>query len=421
MPEDNDEDFTFKDSSGFILIGRKGKKPFVNPDSSSQDKASISDQHAPEEKDEEYDNNVEPPSYEEPVKAPVAEESIKDRIRRKVDEEIDSINMVTSPVNAITATNSQLCKNLEERTAEAERGIELHDPVQSSGIPGMPADGESLHYDNTYDNKFMSADKRKGSLLLDAYGSLTAFSRVVALAFGIGASVLLWDIIHPKHKTVMTHADSVAELVLVPGHGGIDTGAVSSDRRYLEKDANLYLAQQTCRELKKVISGLNIYLPRDSDEEVSFKQYTSWINKLAKGKKDKIIVLQLHQNVGNSPKMFFMYSNDGSLESYIKSAEFVKYIAKGIKEESGIDIEKKVYNMHSEEGLYSDEYIRGKGYYVYPLKHGSPYKNIVIELNGIDQKLGKAKLDKVAKGIASGIRDYIVDKKNGKLDNHIIE
>ena len=69
-------------------------------------------------------------------------------------------------------------------------------------------------------------------------------------------------------------------MVIDPGHGGGDTGAISKDKgvTYTEKDLTLLLARDLAREL--IIRGNNVILTRNEDKNIPLSDRTALANKL---------------------------------------------------------------------------------------------------------------------------------------------
>ncbi|MDR7855041.1 N-acetylmuramoyl-L-alanine amidase [Tissierella sp.] len=67
-------------------------------------------------------------------------------------------------------------------------------------------------------------------------------------------------------------------IVIDPGHGGIDSGAVSINERY-EKDINLDISKKLYERLRLI--GYKVILTRDTDEYVDNKERANLANKKA--------------------------------------------------------------------------------------------------------------------------------------------
>jgi N-acetylmuramoyl-L-alanine amidase len=69
-------------------------------------------------------------------------------------------------------------------------------------------------------------------------------------------------------------------VVIDPGHGGKDPGAVSQDGRIKEKDLTLDIAKRLRNRLEKSIPGSRVILTRNDDTSLALSQRTSLANSL---------------------------------------------------------------------------------------------------------------------------------------------
>jgi N-acetylmuramoyl-L-alanine amidase len=99
----------------------------------------------------------------------------------------------------------------------------------------------------------------------------------------------------------------LGRVVIDPGHGGTDFGAIFDfqGRRYAEKEAALALALETSNALKK--RQIDVVLTRTQDRDVSLTERTALANKI---KAD--VFLSIHLNAGTGPLM-----GPGGTETYI--------------------------------------------------------------------------------------------------------
>ncbi|MCF7858295.1 MAG: N-acetylmuramoyl-L-alanine amidase [Candidatus Cloacimonetes bacterium] len=74
--------------------------------------------------------------------------------------------------------------------------------------------------------------------------------------------------------------NSIRRIVLDPGHGGKDPGAVGYSKKYFEKDITLELALKLKKKLEQKLDVL-VLLSRDKDEFVSLQQRTKLANEKA--------------------------------------------------------------------------------------------------------------------------------------------
>ncbi|TGD18672.1 N-acetylmuramoyl-L-alanine amidase [Levilactobacillus suantsaiihabitans] len=78
--------------------------------------------------------------------------------------------------------------------------------------------------------------------------------------------VASWLVKHPGNLKRATNL-SEATIVLDPGHGGSDSGALSIDQKHDEKTYTLTMAQQVAKRLRA--RGAHVIMTRDSDKTVS--------------------------------------------------------------------------------------------------------------------------------------------------------
>jgi N-acetylmuramoyl-L-alanine amidase len=69
-------------------------------------------------------------------------------------------------------------------------------------------------------------------------------------------------------------------VVLDPGHGGRDPGAVSQDGTLKEKDITLEVAKATKKNLEKTNPGITVELTRSEDKFMSLEARTGFANRL---------------------------------------------------------------------------------------------------------------------------------------------
>lgn len=78
--------------------------------------------------------------------------------------------------------------------------------------------------------------------------------------------VASWLVDHPGSLKKVTSL-SEATIVLDPGHGGSDSGALSIDQKHDEKTYTLAMAKQVAKQLRA--RGTHVIMTRDSDKSVS--------------------------------------------------------------------------------------------------------------------------------------------------------
>ena len=85
----------------------------------------------------------------------------------------------------------------------------------------------------------------------------------------------------------------MAKIVIDPGHGGVDSGAVGSD--ILEKDYNLQISRYMYDRFREL--GVPVYLTRDSDTTL---EPTDRVNRVLSffGNDPDVVVISNHLNAG---------------------------------------------------------------------------------------------------------------------------
>jgi len=113
----------------------------------------------------------------------------------------------------------------------------------------------------------------------------------------IVAASLIWldsmpRIIHPIETRVPSRTEASPVVVVDPGHGGQDSGAMCGGM--MEKDLTLDVAQRLDRRLQG--SGISTIMTRDGDNYMSLADRTAMTNRL----RDCVFV-SIHFNEGNKP------------------------------------------------------------------------------------------------------------------------
>ena len=90
----------------------------------------------------------------------------------------------------------------------------------------------------------------------------------------------------------------IQRIVLDPGHGGFDSGAVGLNKLQ-EKNVNLELAQKTARILKNMDSGLKIFMTRTDDYYVPLSARTTTANQY---NADIFISFHINANRNRKPR-----------------------------------------------------------------------------------------------------------------------
>lgn len=206
-------------------------------------------------------------------------------------------------------------------------------------------------------------------------------------------------------------ADSV---MIDPGHGGSDSGAISYDNTLEEKDLNLDTALAVIEELKK--HGVTVYATRTDDTYVSLQNRSRMANKIT----DLDLFVSIHHNACESPSV-----NRGEVIYSVKEKEsqrLAECIGKKMKQIG--DMEIKIYNRYN---------ARGTDYY--SVLRNTKATSVIVEISFITSEEGVALVDtpeeRKQNGIlvAQGIMDYfgidytkhdITEQTIPKLNNDVV-
>jgi len=236
---------------------------------------------------------------------------------------------------------------------------------------------------------------------------------------------------HPKSKTINRKGKIV---VIDPGHGGKDGGAVNKKKKIREKDIVLSIAKYTAEYLRNM--GYIVYLTRKDDYFITLRNRTKFANKKKadlfvsihanslprKGnysKKNGIETYYLSKNRSKRAERVAAKENSGYLKdvSKIGKINFLKSLnrAKIIQSHKlAIDIQTNIvkrlrkYYYHIEDGG-----VKGAPFWVLV---GAQMPAVLIEVGYVtgnrDSKrlLDRLYKKRLAKGIALGVKDYF--KKN---------
>lgn len=124
-------------------------------------------------------------------------------------------------------------------------------------------------------------------------------------------------------------------IVLDPGHGGIDSGAIGPSG-LMEKDVTLSIAKDLERELSKTINSL-VILTRTDDTYVSLKERTNVANRHAAD-----LFLSIHVNAAlreaaNGVETFFLSLKASDNDAEATAERENSSVASGAEEEIGVD------------------------------------------------------------------------------------
>ena len=202
--------------------------------------------------------------------------------------------------------------------------------------------------------------------------------------------------------------DCFADSVMIdPGHGGRDSGAVSFDNSLEEKDLNLDTAKAVIEELKR--NGVTVYTTRTDDVYVSLQDRSRMANKI----EDLDLFVSIHHNACRDPKV-----NRGEVIYSVKEKESQKLAeCIGKKMEDIGDMEIKIYNRYNSRGL---DY--------YGVLRNTNATSVIVEISFMSSKEGISLVDtpeeRKENGIlvAQGIMDYFgikYDEKKETVKNEV--
>ena len=106
----------------------------------------------------------------------------------------------------------------------------------------------------------------------------------------------------------------MAKVVIDPGHGGVDSGAVGNG--IVEKDLNLKISQYIYNRLKDL--GVDVKITRDSDETLSPEERVSRVLN-AFGNSSDVLVISNHINAGggDGAEVIYALRNNDTLSNLI--------------------------------------------------------------------------------------------------------
>lgn len=97
-------------------------------------------------------------------------------------------------------------------------------------------------------------------------------------------NIVLWGLLYTL-LPVHLHAQDVGDVskikcvVIDPGHGGKDPGAISKNRKYKEKDITLSVALELGRQIKAAYPNIKVVYTRSSDKYVELAQRAEIANR----------------------------------------------------------------------------------------------------------------------------------------------
>lgn len=179
-------------------------------------------------------------------------------------------------------------------------------------------------------------------------------------------------------------------IILDPGHGGTDSGAVSAGRKYLEKDLNLVMAG---RIAAKLAGSVKVKLTREGDTTLDPAPRA----KLVRGS-GAHLCLSLHHNAFNGlargAEVIHSIKSDGKLAKMI----YANLVAAGIPG-------RRVFGKES-------DVKPGKDYY-FMIRDTAPVETIIVEFGFVDNAedlrlvTDPAMQDRMADAVARAVVEYL--------------
>lgn len=217
-------------------------------------------------------------------------------------------------------------------------------------------------------------------------------------------------------------------VVIDPGHGGRDPGAVSEDGQLKEKEVTLDVALRISERLKSQAPGITVHLTRSDDRTMGLKERTAFANAL-----NADLFLSIHCNAAEDA------SSKGVETYYLSKAGSSKAMAVAARE-NGIplakmnDLEATLLDLmltskktesvrlatvvhcaliKALSGIAAPKRDRGVRRGPFYVLFGAKMPAILVECGFINNRRDKEKLsnpehlDAIADGLASGTRMYI--------------
>ena len=97
---------------------------------------------------------------------------------------------------------------------------------------------------------------------------------------------------------------SLSTVVIDPGHGGTDPGAVSKDGKYYEKTFTLDIAKKLSAKIKEGCPDVKVILTRDKDKTVALNDRAAIANKVGA---DLFISVHINSSTSSSPSGYSVH------------------------------------------------------------------------------------------------------------------
>lgn len=177
------------------------------------------------------------------------------------------------------------------------------------------------------------------------------------------------------------------DVVIDPGHGGKDYGAIYGERN--EKDDNLKLALLVYDKLKEM--GIDAELTRDNDKKISLEKRCAFANR-----KRAVLFVSLHRNSADGAKGVEIWIDNGENKDTEKDRKLAETVLLKL-DEAGIS-----QNRGVKEG-----YARGEGNY-YVNSH-TLMPSCLVELGFINSETDNTMFDENIEEYADAVAEAIAD------------
>lgn len=299
------------------------------------------------------------------------------------------------------------------KTTEDTSGHETLESLGARyGFPALPVRGKTISMKSRYTTMVFSGNSRKllfNGILIWLNAPIVEEGGKWSMAKADAAKT-----IDPLLRVDNT-LDSVrcSTVVLDPGHGGSDTGAIGH-RKVYEKEVVLDIAERVKEELKS--SSVAVKLTRENDSYISLSDRT----KKAKQWRADILV-SIHVNSARN-------SNASGIETYVlPAAGYASTAGNNDKKTYSANKHDAVntllaYYVHKEILARTGSADRGIKRARFDVLRDAPCPAILVECGFVSNKTEEQKMlqseyrDNVAEGIAQGILAYAqrIKAANGK-------
>lgn len=233
--------------------------------------------------------------------------------------------------------------------------------------------------------------------------------------------------ISQSHESIINDSDlfNIPVIILDPGHGGRDSGALGifNDFDLKEKDVVLALSKMVAEKLRKKYSLKKILLTRNDDRFLTLEERVEMANEVELGKKQAIIYISIHANASLNKKaqgFEVWYLPKGYrrnvLNNNIDGSKKLTSIVNALKEDEisleGQELAKFILDgMNMEIGELSPN--RGLKEEIWFVVRKARMASVLLEVGFVTNEIEGGRLNdslylqKVAEGIYNGITGFV--------------